>query len=97
MELLRAKVDITVIAAWLGHADLTTTHGYVEIDLRMGQAALEQTTADFIPPSIPSTYPNSELICWLEALGRDPDYVKLSRAKTAPHTALVRNVLVRSP
>jgi site-specific recombinase XerD len=29
MELLRAGVDITVIAAWLGHVDLRTTHQYV--------------------------------------------------------------------
>src|SRR5262249_47527484 len=40
MHLLKSGVDITTIAAWLGHADLSTTHGYVEIDLRMKQAAV---------------------------------------------------------
>lgn len=37
MHLLHAGADITTIAAWLGHAQLSTTHGYVEIDLRMKQ------------------------------------------------------------
>ena len=40
MHLLKSGVDITTIAAWLGHSDLSTTHGYVEIDLRMKQAAV---------------------------------------------------------
>jgi site-specific recombinase XerD len=40
MHLLRAGVDITTIAAWLGHAQLSTTHSYIEIDLRMKRAAI---------------------------------------------------------
>lgn len=33
MHLLQAGVDITVIALWLGHESIPTTHGYVEADL----------------------------------------------------------------
>ena len=35
MHLLRSRVDITVIALWLGHEDTVTTHQYVEADLAM--------------------------------------------------------------
>ena len=34
MHLLQSGVDITVIALWLGHEHPTTTHLYVEADLR---------------------------------------------------------------
>lgn len=88
MELLRANVDITVISAWLGHAHLSTTHTYVEIDLRMKQAALESTLADFVPPSTPAKYPKRSLVAWLDSLGRGPDYVdrraSLPRSSRSP-------------
>jgi site-specific recombinase XerD len=41
MHLLQAGVDIAVIALWLGHESIETTHGYVEADLNMKQRALE--------------------------------------------------------
>ncbi len=41
MHLLEAGVDITMIAMWLGHVNIKTTHGYVECDLRMKAKALE--------------------------------------------------------
>jgi integrase/recombinase XerD len=44
LHLLRAGVDIAVIALWLGHESIETTHGYVEADLEMKQRALEKLT-----------------------------------------------------
>ncbi len=44
MHLLQAGVDIAVIALWLGHESIETTHGYVEADLNMKQRALEKLT-----------------------------------------------------
>jgi integrase/recombinase XerD len=41
MHLLKAGVDITVIALWLGHESTTTTHMYVEADLAMKEQALK--------------------------------------------------------
>ena len=41
MHLLQSGNDISVIKDWLGHADLNTTHGYVEIDMKMKRKALE--------------------------------------------------------
>ena len=40
MHLLQSGVDITVIALWLGHESLETTHIYIEADLQMKQQAL---------------------------------------------------------
>jgi integrase/recombinase XerD len=42
MHLLQSGVDIAVIALWLGHESIETTHGYVEADLSMKQRALDK-------------------------------------------------------
>ena len=39
MHLLQSGVDITVIALWLGHESLETTHIYIEADLQMKQTS----------------------------------------------------------
>jgi len=41
MHLLQAGNDISVIKDWMGHADLNTTHGYMEIDMKMKIKVLE--------------------------------------------------------
>ena len=40
MHLLQSGVDPSVIALWLGHEKLETTHMYVEADLQMKERAL---------------------------------------------------------
>jgi site-specific recombinase XerD len=40
MHLLQSGVDPAVIALWLGHESVETTHGYVEADLTMMENAL---------------------------------------------------------
>ncbi|MBT3218342.1 MAG: tyrosine-type recombinase/integrase [Proteobacteria bacterium] len=42
MHLLQSGVDITVIALWLGHESIETTHIYVEADLAMKEKALQK-------------------------------------------------------
>lgn len=42
MHLLKANVDITTIALWLGHESPSTTHSYIEADLAMKEAALNR-------------------------------------------------------
>jgi integrase/recombinase XerD len=42
MHLLQARVDITVIALWLGHESTQTTHGYIEADLALKEKALKK-------------------------------------------------------
>jgi site-specific recombinase XerD len=41
-HLLRAGVEINVVKAWLGHADVSTTMGYVDLDLDKKREALEK-------------------------------------------------------
>ncbi len=40
MHLVRAGNDINMVRLWLGHADINTTHIYVEIDMEMKQKIL---------------------------------------------------------
>jgi len=44
MELLKAGVDVTVIACWLGHESLETTRINLDADLDMKRRALAKTT-----------------------------------------------------
>jgi integrase/recombinase XerD len=43
MRLLKAGVDTTVIALWLGHEQVETTHIYVHADLAIKEQALART------------------------------------------------------
>lgn len=67
MHLLQSGVDITVIALWLGHENLETTHHYVEADLEMKRQALENLGE----PSAASSQrycPSDRLLAFLESL-----------------------------
>jgi site-specific recombinase XerD len=66
MELLQAGVDTTVIALWLGHESVETTHVYLEADLAMKEKMLAKTTAH---DGIPGVYkPPDALLAFLKAL-----------------------------
>ncbi len=75
MHLLFAGVDITTIAAWLGHSQLTSAHGYVEINMRMKQKAIAATAAA-LPELTQGRYPDGDLLTWLAGLGRTRRYVE---------------------
>jgi integrase/recombinase XerD len=57
MQLLRGRVDLSVIRAWLGHVDIQTTHAYLEADVEMKREALDaagitpEARAKYEPPS----------------------------------------------
>jgi integrase/recombinase XerD len=66
MHLLEAGVDITMIAMWLGHASIKTTHGYVEADVAMKAKALEAVQA---PEHRGKRYkPSDTVLAFLEGL-----------------------------
>ena len=44
MSLLQSGVDVSVIALWLGHESIETTHIYLEADMAMREKALAKTT-----------------------------------------------------
>lgn len=70
MHLLQSGVDITVIKSWLGHVDLNTTHGYVEIDLKMKTEALNKIPAKNRRKNLKQLLiKEKNLIDWLESFG----------------------------
>lgn len=42
MNLLQAGVDISIIAIWLGHSSIETTHKYMAADIELKRAAMEK-------------------------------------------------------
>ena len=67
MHLLQSGVAIELIALWLGHEQLSTTHGYLEADLSMKRDTLAHLNA----PSSGSQVPRkktSNVLAFLEAL-----------------------------
>ena len=66
MSLLHAGVDTTVIALWLGHADIRSTQPYLHADMSIKERALALTT----PASVtPGRYrPPDPLLAFLENL-----------------------------
>ncbi len=66
MHLLQAGVDLSVIALWLGHENITTTHQYIEADMKMKEKAL----AKLQPPSTNFTRykPSNDVLSFLDGL-----------------------------
>ena len=66
MHLLRSGNDINTISYWLGHADINTTHIYIEIDMDMKRKMLEKADAPKISKKVPWQKPT--LLQWLDKL-----------------------------
>jgi integrase/recombinase XerD len=66
MRLLHAGTDITVIALWLGHENVTTTQIYLQADMALKQRALDRTAPPTTPPG--RYRPSDQLLAFLEAL-----------------------------
>jgi integrase/recombinase XerD len=66
MHLLQSGVDLAVIALWLGHEDVATTHQYLEADLAMKERAL----ATLQPPetTAPRYQPKADVLAFLDSL-----------------------------
>jgi site-specific recombinase XerD len=67
MHLLQAGVDITLIAMWLGHESIETTHIYVTTDMEMKEKALKALQE---PPSRGNFRfrPSDRLLAFLESI-----------------------------
>lgn len=66
MHLLQSGVDITVIALWLGHESLETTHIYVEADLKTKEQALQNVAP--AGKGFRRFQPGDALLAFLDAL-----------------------------
>jgi Site-specific recombinase XerD len=66
MALLRAGVDISVIALWLGHEDIRSTQIYLHADLAIKERALARVAPNGIKPG--RYRPPDPLLAFLESL-----------------------------
>jgi integrase/recombinase XerD len=66
MEFLQAGVDTTVIALWLGHESVETTHIYLEADLAMKEKILAKVSPHEGSPNIYK--PDDALLAFLKSL-----------------------------
>ena len=66
MHLLQSGVDPVVLALWLGHESLETTHVYVEADLQMKRDALEKLVP--VGKSARPFKPDDSIMAFLERL-----------------------------
>ena len=70
MHLLRAGNDVNMVSYWLGHADVNTTHIYVEIDMEMKRQMLQKAG----PPGVkkPLPWQKPDILQWLNELAKGP-------------------------
>jgi site-specific recombinase XerD len=93
IHLLQSGNSIDVIKAWLGHADINTTHGYVEIDMKMKRKALEACQ----PPKVNTRskhrpkWQQPSILQWLDELSKaSRTYVQQSTGPIFPGLQLAR-------
>jgi len=70
MHLLRAGNDVNMVGYWLGHADINTTHIYVEIDMEMKRKMLTMAAAPLVDKVLPWQKP--DVLQWLTKLAKSP-------------------------
>lgn len=70
MHLLRSGNDVNMVSYWLGHAQINTTHIYVEIDMEMKRRMLQKATAPKIRKTMPWQKP--QVLQWLNRLAKAP-------------------------
>jgi site-specific recombinase XerD len=66
MHLLQAGVAIEIIALWLGHEQINTTHSYIEADLNIKKETLAQLKAPRSGRCVREKAP-SHILAFLEA------------------------------
>ncbi len=89
MHLLQSGNDLNVIKDWMGHADLNTTHAYVEIDMKMKRKALEacQPPKAKTPPKSLAKWLKPGILEWLEDLSKGAGIMWSGSASPAPARA----------
>ncbi|GAG15834.1 unnamed protein product, partial [marine sediment metagenome] len=77
MHLLRSGNDVNMVSYWLGHADINTTHIYVEIDMEMKRQMLQKLGAPDVKEPLPWQKPN--ILQWLNSLAKAPQLCVVNR------------------
>ena len=66
---LQAGVDLVTISRWLGHASISSTSRYAEVDLETKRAAVEQARPVIdIDPAVAAWRSDATVLEWLESL-----------------------------
>ena len=80
MHLIRSGNDVNLVSYWLGHADINSTHMYVEIDMEMKRKMLEKSPC---PPvkGAPRTWRHPSVLKWLDDISAK-NYVQSGDSKT---------------
>ncbi len=68
MHLLRSGNDINMVSYWLGHANINTTHIYVEIDMEIKRKMILKAGAPKINENVPWRKPH--ILQWLDQLNK---------------------------
>lgn len=66
MHLLQSGVDLSVIALWLGHEDIVTTHHYMQADIEMKKRALKKMVEPNV--GIVRFKPSNDVLSFLDSL-----------------------------
>jgi integrase/recombinase XerD len=77
MHLLRSGNDIAMVSYWLGHADINTTHVYVEIDMEMKREMLEKAPSPAVNSACPWRQPG--ILDWLNRVTKAPELCAANR------------------
>jgi len=77
MHLLRAGNDVNMVSYWLGHADINTTHVYLEIDMEMKRKMIENADAPIIHDRVP--WHEVGILKWLKKLDKRTDLCEVNR------------------
>ena len=70
MHLLRSGNEVNMVSYWLGHADINTTHVYVEIDMEMKRRMLEKAPSPAVNRAVPWRQPG--ILEWLDRVTKAP-------------------------
>jgi site-specific recombinase XerD len=70
MHLLRSGNEVNMVSYWLGHADINTTHVYLEIDMDMKRQMLQKAPAPAVDIALPWRKPG--ILDWLARVAKAP-------------------------
>ena len=85
MHLLRSGNEVNMVSYWLGHADINTTHVYVEIDMEMKRRMLEKAPSPAVNRAAPWRQPG--ILEWLDSLTKAPRLCAANREATPENHA----------
>ena len=85
MHLLRSGNDVNMVSYWLGHADINTTHVYVEIDMEMKRRMLEKAPSPAVDRAAPWRQPG--VLDWLNGLTKTPRLCAANRGLSCENHA----------